>query len=181
MSSVSRDPAGVAVRLAAPEDAAMLANLGARAFAGAFAADNTPEDMEAYLREHFSTEAVAAEFADPLAVFLVAEIEGAPVGYAKLLADADATPDCVHSRDPIELVRLYALQEWLGAGIGAALMRASLDTARARGNGSIWLGVWERNTRAIAFYRKWGFEDVGTKTFVLGSDTQTDRVMAREL
>jgi diamine N-acetyltransferase len=171
----------VSVREATSADAAMLADLGARAFAGAFAADNTPEDMEAYLRKHFSTEALAAELADPLAVFLVAEVDGMPAGYAKLLADAGATPGCVHGRDPIELVRLYSLQEWLGAGVGAALMEASLDAARQRGNGSVWLGVWERNTRAIAFYRKWGFEDVGEKVFVLGSDEQADRVMAREI
>jgi GNAT superfamily N-acetyltransferase len=179
MSSVTRDPASVVVRPAAPGDAAMLADLGARAFAGAFAADNTPEDMEAYLREYFSTEAVAAEIADPNAIFLVAELGGAPAGYAKL--HSGETPKCVPGPSPIELVRLYALQEWLGAGVGAALMRAALDAARARGYGSVWLGVWERNTRAIAFYSKWGFEDVGTKTFVLGSDEQTDRVMARDL
>jgi diamine N-acetyltransferase len=179
MASEARESSRVVVRLAAPIDAAMLADLGARAFAGAFAADNTPDDMEAYLRAHFSTETVAAELADPRAVFLVAEVDGAPAGYAKLLADA--APDCVRGPDPIELVRLYALQEWLGAGIGAALMGASLDAAKRRGNGSIWLGVWERNTRAIAFYRKWGFEDVGEMVFVLGSDVQTDRVMAREI
>lgn len=157
----------------------MLADLGARAFAGAFAAENTPEDMDAYLAESFTVAALDAELSDGNAHFLVAEVEDTPAGYAKI--EVGSAPECVDLAEPVELVRLYALQEWLGAGVGGALMEASLDAARTLGGQSMWLGVWERNARAIAFYRKWGFEDVGQKTFVLGSDTQYDRVMVRSL
>ena len=58
-------------------------------------------------------------------------------------------------------------------------MRASLDAARSAGHRTIWLGVWERNARAISFYERWVFEKVGDHVFRLGSDDQTDLIMAR--
>jgi multidrug efflux pump subunit AcrB len=81
--------------------------------------------------------------------------------------------------DPIELQRLYVDRSALGRGVGAALMRASLDTARLSGHRTLWLGVWERNTRAISFYEQWQFATVGKHKFSLGSDNQTDLIMAR--
>jgi ribosomal protein S18 acetylase RimI-like enzyme len=70
-------------------------------------------------------------------------------------------------------------QAAVGSGIGAALMRAVLDAARRNGRKTLWLGVWERNARAIAFYERWGFEVVGEHVFRLGSDEQTDLIMER--
>jgi ribosomal protein S18 acetylase RimI-like enzyme len=60
-------------------------------------------------------------------------------------------------------------------------MDAALDAARARGAQTMWLGVWERNPRAVAFYSKYGFTRVGEHTFMLGADAQTDWVLARGL
>jgi len=65
--------------------------------------------------------------------------------------------------------------------VGASLLRACLDEARRAGHRTIWLGVWERNERARAFYRKWDFREAGTQIFQLGSDAQTDVVMERAL
>jgi ribosomal protein S18 acetylase RimI-like enzyme len=83
--------------------------------------------------------------------------------------------------DAIELVRLYVDQAWQGAGIGRALLSAAFDAARAMGGQALWLGVWERNERAIAFYRRHGFERVGEHTFTLGTDRQLDHVMVRRI
>ena len=58
-------------------------------------------------------------------------------------------------------------------------MQAAIDEAQRRGHDTLWLGVWEHNPRARAFYRKWGFVEVGTHIFVLGSDPQTDILMQR--
>jgi ribosomal protein S18 acetylase RimI-like enzyme len=68
-----------------------------------------------------------------------------------------------------------------GRGIAHQLMEAAIADAAARGAATLWLGVWEHNTRAQAFYRKFGFVDVGSHTFVLGTDVQTDRLMARTI
>ena len=85
----------------------------------------------------------------------------------------------MESSRPIEIVRFYARTRWIGRGVGRGLMEAVLREARARGHDRVWLGVWERNERAIAFYKKWGFIKVGSQPFQLGNDIQTDLVMAR--
>lgn len=82
---------------------------------------------------------------------------------------------------PLELKRLYVARAWHGRGVAQALMNAVLDAARARGAKTLWLGVWERNPRAVAFYEKYGFTRVGEHSFILGSDVQTDWVLARPL
>jgi len=169
----------IITRCATTEDAGLLAELGARTFSDTFAADNTAEDMAAYLAACFSREKQAAELADPRSVFLIAEAEDKSAGYAHLLAGQ--WPREITGSRPIEIVRLYSAHEWIGKGVGSALMTACLDAARNRGADSVWLGVWENNVRAQAFYRKWGFVEVGTHVFMLGSDAKTDLVMQRTL
>jgi GNAT superfamily N-acetyltransferase len=111
--------------------------------------------MRAYLATSFSPEKQAAELADAASVFLIAEVNGAAVGYARLREGHPAV-GLIGSR-PIDIVRFYARQEWVRQGVGATLMRACLDEAVQRGCDTIWLDVWERNHRACGFYLKWGF------------------------
>lgn len=167
------------IRTMTAEDVILLADLGAQTFREAFATDNTPDDMAAYLEKSFHPEQVAQELADPKSTFLLAEIAGKAVGYAKL-QNGDVA-EGVSGGKPIELVRLYVLQECIGQGVGAALMQNSINHAKAQGFDTLWLGVWEHNTRAQKFYQKWGFEVVGSHIFVLGNDEQTDWVMQRRL
>ena len=169
----------VTTRIAAPNDAGLLSELGARTFNETFAADNTQEDMAAYLASSFSLAQQTIELAHPASTFLIAEIDGVAAGYAKL--QASEPPQAIQGTKPLELVRLYAAREWHGRGIGEALMRSCLDEARKVGYHTIWLGVWERNARAQAFYRKWDFREVGEHIFQLGSDAQRDILMEREL
>lgn len=168
-----------AVRHATLEDAGLLAELGARTFSETFAADNTPEDMAAYLAASFGPAQQAAELADCESTFLIAEVGGVAVGYAKL--HPGTAPESVTGDNPIELVRLYVSRAFLGHGVGAALMQVCLSEAKQHGYQTLWLGVWENNHRAQAFYRKWNFHDVGTHIFQVGNDPQTDLVMERAL
>jgi diamine N-acetyltransferase len=167
------------IRNARATDAGLLAELGRRTFEDTFSGDNTPEDMAAYVASSFSVTQQSDELADPASVFLIAEVGGVAAGYAKL--HAGKTAKAIEGAKPIELVRLYVLHEWLGRGVGEALMRACLAEARSAGYETIWLGVWERNARAQAFYRKWNFRAVGEHVFQLGSDSQRDIVMEREV
>ncbi|HEY0376633.1 MAG TPA: GNAT family N-acetyltransferase [Pyrinomonadaceae bacterium] len=169
----------VKIRRADSSEAVLLADLGARTFSEAFAAENTPENMSAYLAQAFAPDRLTAELADPLATFLLALVEGEAAGYAKLYQGEPA--GCVTGERPLELARIYVLQKWLGSGVGLALMQRCVDEARAAGSGVLWLGVWQRNPRALAFYRKWGFTTVGEQSFKLGADAQTDWVMQRAL
>src|ERR1051325_6765664 len=170
---------GLIIRRGTLEDAGLLSELGARTFSETFAVDNTPEDLAAYLATWFNVAQQTAELEDPGSTFLIAEVDGRAAGYAKLHDDEAA--DGVEGANPVELVRLYVSRDWLGRGLGEQLMRACIDTARQARHETIWLGVWERNARAQAFYRKWNFHTVGEHMFQLGSDLQSDLAMERPL
>lgn len=167
------------IRNATGADAAPLAALAERTFRDTFAAVNTVDDIEAYVRAAFALDRVRGELADGANTFLLAFTDDVarPNGYAKLRTGT--TEPSVTGPRPVELQRLYVDQSALGHGVGAALMRACLAAAGAAGHRTLWLGVWERNARAIAFYDRWGFATVGHHVFRLGSDDQTDLVMAR--
>jgi ribosomal protein S18 acetylase RimI-like enzyme len=167
------------IRRARIEDADLLAELGAQTFAETFGEDNTPEDMAAYLAGSFSLQKLTEELTDPLSLFFIAEVEGHAAGYAKI--HAGEAVQGVEGQKPIELVRLYVYRKWLGRGVGQALMRRCVNEARELGFQTIWLGVWERNSRALAFYRKWDFREVGEHIFQLGSDPQRDILMQRAI
>ena len=166
-------------RVATLDDARLLSELGAATFRETFVNENTPEDMAVYLSQNFVPERLEEELSDPLSTFLILELSGKPVGYAKL---SKSDPDSgVTGTRPLELVRLYVLAEHIRQGAGAMLMTACLRQAESRGHDTLWLGVWERNLRAINFYNKWGFERVGSHIFQLGSDAQTDLILQKRL
>jgi ribosomal protein S18 acetylase RimI-like enzyme len=167
------------IRRAVPGDAAALAELGARTFRDAFEADNTPENMALYLASSYGPDLQSAELQNAAIVTLLAEGETGLAGYAQLREGP--APDCVGGPRPIELWRFYVERAWQGRGVAQMLMAATIEAATARGAGTVWLSVWERNHRAQAFYRKSGFEDRGEKAFILGTDRQTDRVMTLAL
>ena len=167
------------IRYGTIDDAAMLAELGARTFYDTFAQDNTPENISLYMKKSFSTEIHLNELSRPDIIFLIAEMENESVGYAKL--KVDSKDESITGTKPIEIERIYSLQEYIGKGIGKALMQAAIDEAKQKDCNSIWLGVWEKNPRAINFYKKWGFREVGTHIFMLGDDPQRDFIMELNL
>jgi ribosomal protein S18 acetylase RimI-like enzyme len=169
----------VLIRRAAVADAAWLATLAERTFRETYSAHNAPDNMERYVAEHFGPARQAAELADSRYLTLVAEVSGQPAGYTQL--GHGPAPECVTGPAPMEIIRFYVDRPWHGQGLAQNLMAAAAEHAAAAGGRTLWLGVWERNPRAIAFYRKCGFAEVGTHTFVLGTDHQRDLVLARSL
>lgn len=167
----------IALRNAAPSDAKLLAELAERTFRETFGAVNTVEDMALHCRTTYSEAIQAAEIADPARQTLLVETQGRLAAYAQLRWGK--SPDCVKAKLPGEIQRLYVASDWHGKGIAPQLMNACLAALQRRGCDAAWLGVWERNPRAIAFYRKAGFVEVGDHTFVLGSDAQRDIIMLR--
>jgi ribosomal protein S18 acetylase RimI-like enzyme len=131
------------------------------------------------MQSAFNVEQIKKELSDEKGIFLIAEIAGEAAGYAKLLFDT-REPE-ITAEKPIELVRLYSKQEFLGKGVGAKLMNECFREAKNRGCDAMWLGVWEFNPRAQAFYRKYGFYEVGKHIFQLGSDPQTDVLMQKDI
>ena len=172
--------ADVIVRAASIDDAAALAGFAARVFAEVFGPGNDEQDMAAYLAEAFGPDIQRAEIAAPGAIVLIAETrEGGMAGYLHIAASP--TPACVTGAHAVELKRLYVEPALHSRGTGKALLDAGLARATAAGAATVWLGVWEHNTRAQKFYRREGFERAGEHTFLLGSDAQTDWIMQRSV
>lgn len=171
----------IVIRQANADDARLLTDLAYATFRDAFAhhPKNAPDDLADYMRRAFSIDRITYELGDAQAIFLIAEINGKPAGYAKLIADS--IEDGITAERPIELSRLYSHQEYLGRGVGQNLMDACFHRAGDDGRDVMWLGVWEYNPRAKRFYEKNGFRVVGKHTFVLGSDPQTDLLMQKEM
>ena len=167
------------IRRATEADVAALTDFGARTFRESFAKDNTAEDMEKHLNAAWRPDLQRAEVLDPEIDTLVAESNGAFAGFA--MVREKKQPPGVTTLKPVELWRFYVDKPWQGRGLAQSLMKAVEDSARQRGGRELWLGVWERNERAQAFYRKCGFEKVSSQVFVVGNDPQTDHVMLRPL
>jgi GNAT superfamily N-acetyltransferase len=168
--------AGPTIRRAVPEDAAAYSALARQLAIDTFAQQNDPGDFAIYLRDTYGVERQRAEIADGGSRVLLAEVDGALAGYAYL--KRGPAPEGVAGEAPVEIARFYVDGRWHGRGVAQALMRAAAEEARAWGGRTVWLGVWERNPRAIAFYAKCGFADVGSHLFLVGTDAQTDRLMA---
>lgn len=165
---------------ARPADAARLAEFGARTFFESFADDNTPEDMQQHLSSAWAPAKQLAEIENPdIDTLILVDGLGTWLGFAQLRANK--VSDGVPAQGSVELWRFYVDKPFHGQGLAARLMGGAKDCARRRGARFLWLGVWERNERAKAFYAKQGFRKVGTQVFVVGSDPQTDHVMLCEL
>ena len=167
------------MRAALPQDAAVLADLARATFYDAFAADNDASDMALHLERAYGVPQQTAEIEDSRITTLLVEEGGSAIAYAQIRNDQ--IPACVSGPAPVELWRFYVDRQWHGRGVAAALMDRVKVEARARGAKTLWLGVWERNHRARAFYAKCGFIDAGEHIFLFGTDPQTDRVMTLAL
>lgn len=166
------------IRPARASETDVIATLAKRTFVDTFAAANDPATFRTYVDAAFAPAQIAAELADPAATFLLALDDGVAIGYAKLLAKpADTVPNGVDGEAALELVRFYVDRAHHGTQVAHRLMQNCIDVAMANGYRTMFLGVWEENPRAIAFYRKWGFEVVGDHTFMMGDEAQRDVVM----
>jgi GNAT superfamily N-acetyltransferase len=175
MNDARIDPSRLSIRRGVAGDAADLAAFGARTFLDTFGPANDAAHIRAYLDEAFGLAQQAAELADPDTTVLLAMQGDTLVAYAQLRRGP--APVCVAHRGAIELQRFYLDRAIHGSGVASTLMDAVRTVAVELGAGHVWLGVWEHNPRAIAFYAKCGYVDVGSKTFDVGPDRQVDRVM----
>ncbi|MEZ5345432.1 MAG: GNAT family N-acetyltransferase [Pyrinomonadaceae bacterium] len=169
------------IRKATIEDCEMLAALSFKTFYDAFHdhPKNAPEDLAAYMEKAFSVETLTEELKDKNSVFLLAESDNNAIGYAKVMIGS--TEKGIKAERPIELNRLYAVQDQIGKGVGQKLLDSCFETGIIQNCDAMWLGVWEYNPRAKRFYEKNGFRLVGEHVFLLGKDPQIDLLMQKEL
>jgi hypothetical protein len=167
------------IRRAVPADAPALGRMGERSFRETF--DDVPEsELVPWLERTFGAPALAPQL-DPAGdtEIAVAEDAGRIVGFVKLtpLTLPRFAPDA----SPLELKQLYVLKGWQGAGVADALTSWLIDRARARNADALYLSVYEHNARALAFYRRYAFRQVGTHPFVIGAHVDIDPVLRADL
>lgn len=171
--------ASILIRRGIASDAKALARFAARVFVETFAADNRPEDIQAHIASSYGVPQQTMELTDPEVATLLAHHRGSLVAYAQVRPGSP--PPCVTHGQPIELHRFYVDRPAHGSGVAGVLMAAAFEAAHAFGGQHLWLSVWEQNPRALAFYQKEGFSDVGSTYFYVGPDRQTDRVLVAVL
>ena len=169
----------ITLRTCTPDDFEMLRALSIKTFYETFAPMNEPEDMEEYLKTSFAEDRLRAEMGDGNSEFFFLYADERLAGYLKL-NEAPSQTD-INDADSLEIERIYVSREFQGAGLGRYLMKHAIDTAVERGKKYVWLGVWEKNEKALRFYRKNGFYRIGTHSFFMGADEQTDYIMRKDL
>ncbi|WP_223607886.1 GNAT family N-acetyltransferase [Chryseobacterium sp. OSA05B] len=172
--------ASIIINTASTEDLETIQSLGRQTFSETFAESNSEEAMTTYLEESFNTEKVKSELNNPDSHFFIAWEEDHPVGYLKLNSGAAQT-ELKDDNTSLEIERIYVKKSHHGQKVGQLLYDQALESAQNLGKNYLWLGVWEKNLRALNFYRKNGFEEFGSHTFTLGDDDQTDLMMKKIL
>ena len=171
-SSVRFRPCGLA-------DLETLREMAWRTYDETFRHLNTPGNMDAYLEKAFAREKLEQELGNPLSSFQFLYSGGRLAGYMKINEGEAQT----EGADPaaLEIERIYVERDFQGLGLGRAMIDRGVEIARAKGKTVVWLGVWEKNEKAIAFYLKMGFSRAGTHPFLMGREKQTDWIMRRVL
>lgn len=136
---------------------------------------NTPETMQKYLSESFNRDKLLGELRNPDSTFYLMHIDDSLVGYLKL-NEAPAQND-INDPMALEIERIYIYKQHQGKGLGKKLMKFALEKAAERKKRYAWLGVWEKNENAIAFYEKSGFKIAGKHSFRMGDEIQLDYIM----
>lgn len=165
----------IAIVPAKSQDLNELLEVARTAFIQAFTQGNKPENVHQYLDEAFTLAQFEKEFEIPSSNFFLAKSEGKIIGYLKVNETPSQTD--IHDPESLEIARLYVLEEFLGRGVGPELLSFAIELARRKSKKYLWLGVWEKNARAIRFYEKNGLRIFGSHPFPFGDEVQTDYLM----
>jgi ribosomal protein S18 acetylase RimI-like enzyme len=157
----------------------VLRALAIEIYEATFANANSPENMQRYLREAFDRQQMLKEWEEPDAGYWGAYEANQLVGYLRLRKNTEVDTWLGHSH--LEIQRLYVHMAHQGKGVADQLMRHALAEAKRLGKEWIWLGVWEKNSRAQRFYERWGFEKFSEHVFWMGDDPQTDWLLKKRM
>lgn len=167
------------IRFADEDDLKLLVVLGMTTCYEAYFELDPSRDLAEYCAWSFSEEQLKNEFEDANSTFLIAELGGRAVGYAKLREGKKI--ECMTGRNVVEVQRIYVLEKMKGKRIGERLISRCFEIARERGFEAVWLGVWDKNTAAQAFYEKIGMTRVGWTDFSDGKNEFINMVFAKEI
>jgi len=169
----------IIVRIAEDPDLDILKSVAKSTFISTYGAFNTPENMRDYLETHFSEKAIIAQLNDPEVQFFLVEQSNTTLGYIKVNRGTAQTESSYPNT--LEIERIYVLSEFHGQGHGKLLLQKAIEIAKNDQLENVWLGVWDQNPKAIAFYERNGFSTFGVHEFLLGDDPQRDYMMKFDL
>lgn len=161
------------------DDIVTLREISYKTYNDTFGHLNTPANMQAYLEYAFDIEKLRYELSNCNSVFYFLYSDEELSGYLKLNEYAAQTD--IHDPQSIEIERIYLTKESQGKGLGSILLNKAIDVANIRAKSYIWLGVWEKNDKALHFYKKNGFYVISNHSFFMGDDEQTDFIMRKDL
>jgi ribosomal protein S18 acetylase RimI-like enzyme len=167
------------IRQCSWNDIGIIRTLSIQTFKETFELVNTAENMRAYIENNLSQTQLENEFNEHGSHFAIALSGKTPVGFLKLRTGFE--PEELKKNKPLEIERLYSIKDYIGRNVGQQLMRYCIEFGTKNNFNMLWLGVWELNTRAIAFYQKFGFQQFSQHAFMLGHDRQIDLLMKKEL
>ena len=168
------------LKLISIDDLNDLRSISIETFKQTFAAQNTRENIRLYLKNKISIKQLKKEICDPNSKFYFIYQKNKIIGYLKLNYN-DSQREKMYLHNGFEIERIYLIAAFQGKGLGKKLITKILNMGKEMGYNKVWLGVWEKNFKAIRFYKKYGFKKFGQHKFLLGNDLQTDYLLEMDL
>lgn len=166
-------------KICALKDLDVLIKLSRETFGVAFEKDNNPKDFRNYINEAFSRERLKFELLNPNSSFYFTYLKDNLVGYFKLnINDAQSEK---FEEQCMELERIYVLNEFQGRKIGRQMLAQAIEVAKSKDMSFLWLGVWQKNTNAVRFYKRHNFKTFSEHPYYIGKDKQMDWLMKLDL
>ena len=161
------------------EDLPILQTISYETFNDTFKYQNSPENMDAYMERAFNLKQLEKELANSSSQFFFVYFNNEVAGYLKVNTDGAQSEEM--GDESLEIERIYIKNKFQKHGLGKHLLSKAMELAMEHNKQKIWLGVWEKNENAIAFYKKMGFVQTGAHSFYMGDEEQTDFIMEKTL
>lgn len=167
------------IRKCTLDDLRQLQEVSILTFYETFKDQNSPANMKAYLEKAFNLAQLEEELLTTCSHFYFVYVDDEVAGYLKVNTGDDQSEPM--GDNALEIERIYILEKFQKHGLGKQLFNKALEIAEDGGKGKIWLGVWEKNENAIAFYKRLGFVQTGSHSFYMGDEEQIDYIMSKAL
>ncbi|QBP41270.1 GNAT family N-acetyltransferase [Paenisporosarcina antarctica] len=161
------------------EDSSELQEISVETFNETFKDKNSPEQINAYLDKAFDLNQLKKELSNSSSQFFFVYFNNEVAGYLKIntyYAQSEVMGD-----ESLEIERIYIIKKFQKQGLGKSLLNKAMEIAMEYKKKKVWLGVWEENENAIAFYKKKGFVQTDAHSFYMGDEEQVDLIMTKTL
>lgn len=169
----------ISIKKCSIKDLRILQEVSIETFTDTFKEQNSPENMKAYLDKAYALEKLENELSNTSSQFFFIYLHEELAGYLKVNTDDAQTEEM--NDDSLEIERIYVRSKFQKQGLGKYLMNKAIELATESRKNVIWLGVWEKNQNAIAFYSKNGFIKTGAHSFYMGDEEQVDYILTKTL